>query len=231
MAAMGEMIGNIAHQWRQPLSVISTGATGILVKKQYDMLDDKYLESTCEAINSNAQYLSKTIDDFRNFIKGDRDKIKFSIKENINSFLNLVQGSIKTYDIQVITNIEDLTIEGYANELIQCYLNIFNNSKDIFKEKPKDSVKLFFINIYQENDNLIIIFKDNAGGIPLDIIDKIFEPYFTTKHQSQGTGLGLHMTYKMITDGMNGTIEAYNSEYEYESSKYAGAVFKIVIKM
>ncbi|MCK5111214.1 MAG: cache domain-containing protein [Arcobacteraceae bacterium] len=231
MASMGEMIGNIAHQWRQPLSVISTAATGMKMQKEFNMLTDKSFNETCKAINKNAQYLSKTIDDFSDFIKGDRNKTIFSLEDNVDSFLHLVEGSIKSYHIKIILDLEeDIKIDGYENELTQCLINIFNNAKDILNEKEvKD--KLIFITTSIHDGNAIIKIKDNASGIPNDILPKIFEPYFTTKHKSQGTGLGLHMTYNLIVDGMGGNIEANNVSYEYKGKSYTGAEFIIILPL
>ncbi|MEA3553321.1 MAG: HAMP domain-containing sensor histidine kinase [Campylobacterota bacterium] len=118
-----------------------------------------------------------------------------------------------------------MNLDGFPNELSQCFINIFNNSNDIFKNLEYE--KYLFISAKIENEQTIIVFKDNAGGIPEDILQKIFEPYFTTKHQSQGTGLGLHMTYNIIVEGMNGTIEAKNNNYTYNDKKYNGAEFII----
>ena len=242
MASMGEMIGNIAHQWRQPLSTISTASSGMQLQKEYNILTDKEFNESCEAINNNAQYLSKTIDDFKNFIKGDRKKTIFDFRNTIKGFLTLVNGSIKTHNINVIQDLQEYIIfDGYENELTQCLINIFNNSKDVLIEKEVKNKFLFistFIDeekIADENSNLrtkaIIKIKDNAGGIPEDILPKIFEPYFTTKHKSQGTGLGLHMTYNLIVDGMGGTIESSNITYEYEGKEYTGAEFKISLPL
>ena len=229
MAAMGEMIGNIAHQWRQPLSIISTAATGMQIQKEHNILSDKQLNETCEIINNNAQYLSKTIDDFKNFIKGDRQKSKFDLSKQIESFLHLIEGTIKNSDIDVVLNLdEDISINGYENELTQCLINIFNNSKDILNEKDIKN-KFIFISTYKEGENIIIKIKDNAGGIPNDILSKVFEPYFTTKHKSQGTGLGLHMTYNLIVDGMKGDIKATNSNFLYNDERYVGAEFTIIL--
>jgi len=230
LAAMGEMIGNIAHQWRQPLSVISTGVTGLQMKQEFGILDSESLTQTCESINNNVQYLSKTIDDFRDFIKGDTTKVLFSIKDIINSFQNLMEASIRNHHINFIIDIEqDIMINGYKNELTQCLINIFNNAKDILNER-KISYKLIFLTVNILNDNQIqIIIKDNAGGISQDILPKIFEPYFTTKHQSQGTGLGLHMTYNLITASMEGTITATNTIYKYNDIEYKGAQFTIIL--
>ncbi len=231
MASMGEMIGNIAHQWRQPLSVISAASTGIIMQKECGVLEEDKLIETCNTINNNTQYLSKTIDDFKNFIKGDRAKKIFNLKDKINIFLHLLEGSIKNNHINIILDLqEDIKIDGYQNELTQCFINIFNNAKDILVEKKIED-KYIFISTSIQNDKAIIKIKDNAGGIPKDILSKIFEPYFTTKHQSQGTGLGLHMTYNLISDGMSGTIEAHNIDYEYNGKEYTGAEFIIILAL
>ncbi|MCK5110042.1 MAG: PAS domain-containing sensor histidine kinase [Arcobacteraceae bacterium] len=237
--SMGEMIGNIAHQWRQPLSVISTAATGMQLQKEYGHLNDKEFDKSCEAINKNAQYLSKTIDDFRNFIKGDRLKTIFKLTHEIDSFYHLVEGTIKSNHINMILTIdENIEVDGYENELTQCMINIFNNAKDALIGNLEDN-RLMFISSSVKNSetsqergqNVVIKIKDNAGGIPKDILPKIFEPYFTTKHQSQGTGLGLHMTYNLIVNGMNGTIEAHNVSYNYDNQKYTGAEFIITLPL
>ena len=230
LVAMGEMIGNIAHQWRQPLSVISAGATGLKLQKECDVLTDQQFIKTCDAIDNNAQYLSKTIDDFKNFIKGERKLVKFNLNDKINSFLHLLEGSIKNNDIHVVQNNQDnIILFSYPNELIQCFINIFNNAKDVLKDL--DDERFIFISTSTKNNKVIITFKDNAGGITENILPRVFEPYFTTKHQSQGTGLGLHMTYNLIVEGMNGTIEAKNTSYEYNGKKYVGAEFIITLPL
>jgi PAS domain S-box-containing protein len=227
LASMGEMIGNIAHQWRQPLSVISTSATGMLAKKTYSKLTDEDLVSYCNSINNNAQYLSETIDDFRNFIKENKLKKEFEFKENIKHFLSLVSGSVKSNDIDIHSNVENgLKFKGYPNELIQCYMNIYNNSKDAFIINQIKH-RLFFIDCFKKGNKIIITFKDNAGGIPKNMLSKVFEPYFTSKHQSLGTGLGLYMTRNLIVESMNGNITAENVSYSYGSDNYDGALFTI----
>ncbi len=229
MVSMGEMIGNIAHQWRQPLSAISTGATGMLVQKEYDLLSDEDFITTCNNINKHAQYLSQTIEDFRNYIKGDRERVIFTLKSDIDSFLHLIEGSLRQEEISIILDIdENISIDGYPNELVQCFINIYNNSKDAFIEN-KVSDKHLFISSKQNKDSIQIILQDNAKGIPEDIIGKIFEPYFTTKHKMQGTGLGLHMTYTLIVEGMNGHIEVNNRTYDYNDTIYTGAEFIITL--
>ncbi|MCK5110933.1 MAG: PAS domain-containing protein [Arcobacteraceae bacterium] len=229
LASMGDMIGNIAHQWRQPLNII--GVTMMKLEMINDMKfdEDESVKKIIADTNNSLGYLSKTIDDFRNFIKGDSEKTIFILKDNISSFLNLVDPNVKNDKINIILELqEDIKIEGYPNELTQCFVNIFNNSKDAFKELNEDD-RYIFISTIKENRNIIIKFKDSGGGIPEDILRKIFEPYFTTKHKSQGTGLGLHMTYNLIVDGMKGTIEAHNVKFQYNDKNYTGAEFTIIL--
>jgi len=228
LASMGEMIGNIAHQWRQPLSIISTSATGLQMQYEYELLDIKTIPTVCQTINENVQYLSQTIDDFRNFIKGGRILKDFDLTTVINSTMRLIEASLKSNNIKVILDLQDkLSILGYPNELQQCFINIFNNAKDALKEL-EDENRFIFITSVQENDKYIkITFRDNGGGIAEENLTKVFEPYFTTKHKSQGTGLGLHMTYSMITNGMKGTISTENVSFEYNSIAYKGAQITI----
>ncbi|MEA3315062.1 MAG: ATP-binding protein [Campylobacterota bacterium] len=230
MAALGEMIGNIAHQWRQPLSVISSISSGMIIQKEMNVLEDDIFIKNCNDINKNAQYLSKTIDDFRNFIRGESKKEFFNLKNTINSFLNLVTSSIDTHCITVDVAIEDdINIFSLQNELNQCFINLFNNSKDVLSKQNIE--KYIYIGAQIKGEELEIVFKDNGGGIPNNIIDKIFEPYFTTKHQSQGTGLGLNMTYRLIVEGMGGTISVMNNRFEFNNNKYNGAEFIIKIPL
>ncbi len=229
MVAMGEMIGNISHQWRQPLSIISTGATAIQVNKELGLMTDKFLDDTCEMININAQYLSNTIDDFKNFIKGDRKKEIFELNDSINSFLHLMEPTIKSNNISMVLDMQkDIKINGFKNELIQCFINIFNNAKDVMNDIDEDD-RLIFISTREEKDNIIINFKDSGCGMDDKILSKVFEPYFTTKHKALGTGLGLHITYQLIVEGMHGDIQVVNSTYEYNSKSYTGAMFTIIM--
>lgn len=231
LASMGEMMSNIAHQWRQPLATISMEVNNILVDIELDSLQTQELKKTSKEIMDQTKYLSKTIDDFRDFIKGDRTKRSFNLKKNINNFIHLVQGSIKNNNIQVILDLkDDIQIQGYENELIQCWINMFHNAKDAFVQNGIEK-RLLFISTFQENNTAIIKIKDNAGGIQEEIVSKIFEPYFTTKHKSKGTGLGLHMVYNLIVDGMFGTIQADNVDYSYEEASYRGAEFTISLPL
>jgi len=228
MAAIGEMLQNIAHQWRQPLSSISSISTSIIVQKSIDALDDEYLLSSMENLNNNAQYLSKTIDDFRDFFRPNKEKTLFDLKDVEEKVFSLISSKIKKGDIEIITDLETMEISGYKNEFIQVLINIINNAIDALMEvKGK---RYIFVKSYKKNKKYIIKIKDNAGGIPSDIMTNIFEPYFTTKHQTQGTGIGLYMSEEIITKHMNGSLTARNKEFVYNNKNYKGAQFKIVLK-
>jgi signal transduction histidine kinase len=220
MAAMGEMLGNIAHQWRQPLSLITTAATGMKLQKELENLDDVSFNESIDNITNSALYLSKTIDDFRNFFKSDKEETFFSIKESFEKAFKLLSAQFKNHEISFINKIEDFNIYGYESEFIQALINILNNSKDALLEK--DYPRLIFINSYIEKNKSIIKIKDNAGGIKEEIIDKVCEPYFTTKHQAKGTGIGLYMTEEIISKHMNGSLKINNTKINYGNIDYLG---------
>ncbi len=231
MAAMGEMIGNIAHQWRQPLSVISVAASSMKMKSKFNKLEPEEIQSNADSIVKSTKYLSQTIDDFRDFIKGSKTPRKFDINTNIKRDLSILEGMLKANDIEVVLELEkDLEVVNYENELTQAVINIMNNSKDALKISNLER-KLIFIQTYKKENYCYINIKDNANGINENIIDKIFEPYFTTKHQSQGTGLGLFMTHKILTESMQGDIKVYNKKYTFEGISYKGALFQIKLPL
>ena len=231
MAAMGEMLGNIAHQWRQPLSAISTAATGTKLQKEMNVLSDKDFDYAMDLINNSTQYLSHTIDDFRSFfdVKNSKES-KFFILDSIEKVLNLLSSQFVSKEIEIIKKIQNVAIVSLENELIQVLLNILNNSKDALV-KLKDEEKLLFINTYVKDKKLIVEIKDNARGIKEELLEKIFEPYFTTKHKSQGTGIGLYMSQDIIRNHLDGEILVENETYEYKGMKYKGAKFTIIINI
>ena len=229
MISMGQMIENIAHQWRQPLSLITTGISGIKLKKQINDLDNEFLDKTLDSILNTSKYLSDTIDDFRYFFKPQKEKNNFYLEKCCEKTVDLINPNFLNKDIQIIYKIENIKILGYETELIQVLINILNNSKDALTSIENEN-KLIFIDVFKENDKAIIEIKDNAGGIDENIINKIFEPYFTTKHQSQGTGIGLFMCQEIIYKHMNGKISISNITFEYKSKTYKGALTRITLQ-
>ena len=226
MAVMGEMIGNIAHQWKQPLSTISTISTGIKFQNEMNCLNDHDITLGMDNINGSVQYLSQTIDDFRNFFKPNKTKTNFNILDALENTIKLMGSQFKNNNIELIKNINNAELYGYYNELLQVLINILKNAKDELIKLDTNKRRIIFIDTYTDKSNLIIKIRDNANGIPSDIIEKIFDPYFTTKENDEGTGIGLYMC-KQIIDGMTGKIQVINVEYEYEAQIYYGAEFII----
>src|SRR5574344_108193 len=231
MAAMGEMLENIAHQWRQPLSTISVCTSGMELKKSLSKLDDKEFFDSINHIKSSVSYLSNTIDDFRNFL--DQNKFISNI-ETSNLFkkvLDILNPSFTNHNINVIKNIDNFEFISIENELIQVLMNIFTNAKDALKELDNQESKYIFIDIKKELDNLNIDIYDNALGVDAEIVDRIFEPYFTTKHKSKGTGIGLYMSKLLVETHLKGKIFVKNYKFIYEENEFVGAKFRIPLPL
>jgi PAS domain S-box-containing protein len=230
LASMGEMIGNIAHQWRQPLSSISVLASGIKLQKELDILkDEDFIYSMNNIINAT-QYLSQTIEDFRSFFDSKNSEMTtFNIEESIEKTLSLIDSQLKHKEIKVIKKIDDFKITTLENELIQVLVNILNNSKDALLERTEQ--KLIQITSYKDSKSGYIEIIDNAGGIAANVIDKIFEPYFTTKHKSLGSGIGLYMSEEIVEKHLKGKIFVENHPIEINKNKYMGAKFTIILPL
>ena len=230
IAAIGEMLSNIAHQWRQPLNVISLSIakieTSILLNDE--MKKEDFLQLGDE-INKQVQYLSQTIDDFRNYFNSGIDTIApFSLQDAVRKVNELIKESFKNNHIEIVMTDKDCIITHNESLLIQALLNIYNNAKDAIKENAV-IYKYFFVDVQCNKNAVVITLKDSGGGIDEDIIEKIFEPYYTTKHQSNGTGLGLYITYGIISEHLRGTIEVHNTHYNYLNYELSGAEFIITI--
>jgi len=227
MASMGEMIGNIAHQWRQPLNAISVAAGGIKLNYEFDMEDRDETIVELDNIVENTKFLSSTIESFQNFLKVDKVTTEFNIETACQKTLTIIGANLKANKISIIEEYtSDLKIIGIENELVQVFLNIINNAADILSISSHIDHKYIKIRIFCDKDKIYISIHDNAEGIPEEIINKIFDPYFTTKHQSQGTGLGLYMTHQII-ENMGGDIKAENKKLEVDGKNYYGANFVI----
>ncbi|HAC71697.1 MAG TPA: hypothetical protein DCF41_08245 [Arcobacter skirrowii] len=228
MAAMGEMLENIAHQWRQPLSVISTMATSLKLKQEMKILEDKEFFQSLDIINNASQHLSNTIDDFRNFFSSEKEINKFLISNTIKKSILLLKSSIDKHNITIVEDIEDSELLSYESELMQVILNIISNSIDILKDKNIDSRYIYFKTKIL-NNNLIITISDSGAGIDKKILNRVFEPYFTTKHKSQGTGIGLYMSLQIVTKHLHGKLSVKNSSFLQNGVEYFGAEFSINI--
>ncbi len=229
LIAMGEMIGNIAHQWRQPLSVISMISSNIVVLNSLGMTKDN-LEKDMNKILEQVYYLSNTIEDFRSFLRKDNFEEKIEISKIMKKCLSLLEVGLKSKNITINSDFrEDALILVNGNKLAQAFINIINNSKDALVSNNDEHNRVINIKtkIHDSNNFIDVIIHDNAGGIEESIMSKIFDPYFTTKHQSVGTGLGLSMTYKIVSEMYRGNIYVKNSKLTHNEEKYKGAKFTI----
>ncbi|WP_417328607.1 sensor histidine kinase [Halarcobacter sp.] len=225
LAQMGEMIGNIAHQWRQPLSTISTAASGLKMKHEFDMLEKDDIPEFTDTIVTNTKYLSETIDTFRDFIKEEKETKEIVIQERIDETLKIVRASLENSHIKLINNIDyekPIKVELVAEELAQVLINILNNAKDVILQRKIEDGTIT-IALIKTNKNFKITIEDNAKGIEKDVLPKIFDPYFTTKHQFHGTGLGLYMSKIIVEKHLFGQLEVENTK--------KGAKFTITIPL
>lgn len=226
LAAMGEMLGNIAHQWRQPLSTVSTIVSGIRLHRELGNKDEDLENESFLKIKKHIEYLSNTIDDFSNFFKPNKLAKEFQLEDMINKTLQLVENQLVKEDIILIKEIQNKKIYGFENELIQVLINLINNARDELVKS--DEKKLIFISSKKNDKNIIIKIKDNAGGVNPLILDRIFEPYFSTKGDSKGTGIGLFMSEEILVKHLNGSISVENINYDFEEKLYKGAQFTII---
>jgi signal transduction histidine kinase len=225
MAAMGEMIGAIAHQWRQPLNSLAINIQMLEDMAEYNELDEKTLHEFVEKNMQTIKFMSQTIDDFRNFFRKDKEAVVFNIKDAIEKTINLQKAQLEHHNIKVQTELEDIEIKGYKNEFMQAILNLVSNAKDAIenlRETKGDFEGIIKIYAKKVGDKVEIGVLDNGGGIDDEIKHRIFEPYFTTKEEGKGTGMGLYMV-KEIVERMHGKISVENREN--------GALFKIVLNL
>lgn len=209
-AQMGEMLGMIAHQWRQPLTSISASTTAIEVDMLMDNWDKSLFKDHIGRIAMLSQHLSSTIDDFRSFFKENKLYEKVGVSEIIASSLQIIEASMKTKNINInIDEASDTKVSVIRNEMRQVLLNLLKNSEDALLEFAVENPNIW-INSYEDETSVYVSIEDNAGGIDAKIIDKVFEPYFTTKMSLNGTGLGLYMSHMIIQDHFGAEITVVN---------------------
>jgi signal transduction histidine kinase/CheY-like chemotaxis protein len=226
MASMGEMIGHIAHQWRQPLAIIGTVTSSIELKKSLGILDDEFITKGISTIDENTQYLSETISTFRNFLMEKKTFTQVILQDRIDIAIKLVNVTLKDNNIKLIKEVDytnPISIYLVLGELIEVIINIVNNAKDVIIEKAKDDGWIKVVLDVTDDNKAILTIEDNAGGIPEHILPKIFDDGFTTKDKDTGTGLGLYMSHRIITESLKGTITASNTKN--------GGMFTIVLPL
>jgi signal transduction histidine kinase len=223
MAAMGEMLGNIAHQWRQPLNLLSV-EKDLLIEDYYDAtLDDGKIDKYNKKVTDSLSYLSQTIDDFRNYFAPDKSCTHFNLLRAVVRVKNIIEPSLKHHKITLHIHepTKPLEVDGYENEFIQVVINLIHNAQDAIIGS-KITQGIIAVTLQDANEHALILIDDNGGGIAPDILDKIFDPYFSTKFKSQGTGIGLYMSKMIIEKNMHGTLQATNTKH--------GARFTITLK-
>ncbi|MEA2098756.1 MAG: PAS domain S-box protein [Campylobacterota bacterium] len=212
-SAMGEMISMIAHQWRQPLSVINTIISTLRIKKELNILDEETELEAYTKIEDTVQYLSVTIDDFRNFFKKNKILTKVSLSSILDKSTSLLKGEMKLHEIEYIQRVdENLEIETFQNELVQAIINFIKNSIDAFEDRV-DKNKRIIVDVEASDTHITITINDNAGGIDKKVINKIFEPYFSTK-SNNGTGLGLYMSKTIVEKHIKGQLTVISDNGE-----------------
>ena len=221
LAAMGEMIGNIAHQWRQPLNTLGLVVQRLPFFYGTDDFSKEFLEASASEAMKLIQHMSRTIDDFRNFFNTDKEKIIFHINQVIKQTVDLVRGNFKDERIDITINCDgNPHITGFPNEYSQVLISILHNARDAVSERNINKARIK-IHSFMQAGRTVVIISDNAGGIDEDIMDKIFDPYFTTKGPDKGTGIGLFMAKNIIENSMQGYLTVRNTG--------DGAEFKIEV--
>ncbi|WP_151029454.1 sensor histidine kinase [Aliarcobacter cibarius] len=203
------MLDNIAHQWRQPLMKINAIVLNTDRSIELKKYDEKYLQDRLNDISQAVFYMSNTIDTFREFLNPLKIKHIFEIKQTIEKSINVLNTLLKDVDINITE--KEIYLDAYESEFMQVIISILSNSIEIFKEREIKE-KSININIYENDNNYLINIEDNAGGIKNEIIDKIFEPYFTTKHKSGGTGMGLYISKLIMQTSFKGDIKVQNKD-------------------
>ena len=222
LAAMGEMIGAIAHQWRQPLNALAVQIQFLEDDYEDGLIDEKYLKAHKHENMKLINFMSETIDDFRNFFRVDKVKSLFDVKSKVEETINILASQLKSHNIELNLDGDNFNVSSFASEFQQVILNIINNAKDVLLEKEINNGKIY-INISRNKNIGIITIEDNGGGIPNDITSRIFDPYFTTKEQGKGTGLGLYMSKMIIEQNLGGKLEVTNNAH--------GAIFTISLEI
>ncbi len=229
LASMGEMIANIAHQWRQPLNALTILIQSFETKSMANKLTKEFIAKQVEEGLALATSMSDTIESFRSFLKPNKNKETFTVSEALNNAGFLVDGLLSASNSSLTLSIEnDIQVVGFKNSLIQVIVNVLNNAIDSLSAQEQDK-RIIFVKATAKNSFATIRIIDNGGGIDKDIIGRLFEPYFTTKHQMSGTGIGLYMSKKLIEEHFGGSIEAKNIKLNFDKNKYNCAMFKITI--
>ncbi|BAK73514.1 MAG: response regulator [Arcobacter sp.] len=210
IASMGEMVGLISHQLKQPLNVLSMYCDDVNMSYDFNELDEEHMKRFSDNTKKQINYMDATINGFLNFFKPNKKKEEFLLKNCIVKTEEILKNKIKVYSANINLDLdEDLKIFGVETELLQLIINIVNNSLDEFKERDIKEPEIF-ISAHKENDKTVLILEDNAGGVEKENLDRILEPYFTTKEN--GTGIGLYLVKIIVENSFEGKLEVVNAD-------------------
>jgi C4-dicarboxylate-specific signal transduction histidine kinase len=213
MAGMGEMLSNISHQWKQPLATTNTIISILKETNQRDILTKENLNLKLDEIERNIQHMSQTIEDFSTYFNPNKIKSEFMLNDAIDKALPIFNHMIDKFDITIDKDVEkNISIVGYKDEYIQVIVSLIINAIQAFDKNQSN--KKINISSHRLDESVVLEIGDNAGGIETEIIDRIFEPYFTTKYKKKGTGLGLYISKMIIESSMGGELLVSNIEDE-----------------
>jgi PAS domain S-box-containing protein len=214
MESLRDMMDNIAHQWRQPLNAISVSATGLGMKDEMGVTKPEDIQNFTKLVLDNTKYLSETIETFSNIVKKDKVKENVTLQDEVCCSVNMLKSVFANHNIELKDTIDYeklIKLDMFSGDLSQVLINIFKNAKEVLVEN-EIADKWILVELVTDDKKAIITIEDNGGGIPEDIISKVFEPYFTTKHKSKGKGLGLHLSHKVVTESFNGNLYVKNTQ-------------------
>lgn len=210
LAAMGEMLGNISHQWRQPLNVLGLILQNLQLTYAREMLTKESLDKAVSRSRELIAHMSQTIDDFRNYLSPEKARSTFDVTAVVEKAISILGESLQGVQLDLEKPEEPVTVEGYRNEYAQALINIFMNARDVLRERGIAEPRVL-VKVEKQGTRSVVTIADNAGGIPEEIIGKVFDPYFTTKGPDKGTGIGLFMSKTMIEKNMNGSLTVRNT--------------------
>ena len=222
-AQMGEILSMIAHQWRHPLNNLSLIIQDAVLQYKLDKLDDEAVSKFNVNSSKQIKQMSNTITGFKDFFKPDKNAVEFLVSQSINQAVEIIEPMLEVNAIKLIIETQaDALIIGYPTELGQSIVNILSNAKDALMENEIEDKSIRLL-LRAHDDEISIVIRDNAGGIADNIVEKIFDPYFSTKSEQHGTGLGLYITKIIVEEHMKGKLSVYNHD--------SGAVFSITFKL
>ncbi|UFS69754.1 ATP-binding protein [Geomonas sp. RF6] len=220
LAAMGEMLVNISHQWRQPLNVLGMILQTLQISFESEAMTHESVEQGVTRARQLIAHMSETIDDFRNYLSPEKAMTDFDVTQVVEKAVSLVGETLQDVQLEMVRPAEPVVATGYRNEYVQTLINIFVNARDAFRERTVAEPRIT-VSIGKKGNRSVVTIADNAGGIPDDVIGRVFDPYFSTKPPDKGTGIGLFMCKTIIEKNMNGSLSVRNTA--------EGAEFRIEI--